>query len=294
MSPTYTSHTNIHTHTPQLHQPTPSLHLTHTLQRALTLDLSQHSLPHSAVQPHALTHSLLPSAHLQSQPVATLSHAHQPTLATQPTYPWLLDSSDMQPQRIHYVGLPNPMPGGHNVHLAYEPQDLFTLPPQHQVPPTSLTPARTLIEMHPPLPTPIIDCGRPICTPVAHTSSFTSSVTPIHIDVAPHTVSDSVYTPQCTAVTTAEPVVKYTAIVTQTESVCSKNAPINLVTPASVQLSTNTASTSTTTSQVATPTFPPVVVKPSMVHHLGKPIKNILKGFVQLMVGPHSRKKLRT
>jgi len=270
MSPTYTSHTNIHT--PQLHQPTPSLQPTPTLHRAQTLDLSQHQLPCSAVQPHAFTHSLLLSPHLQSHPVATLSHSHQPTLATQPTYPWLLDSSDMQPQRIQYAGLPIPMPAGHNVHLTYESQDPFTLPLQHQVPPTSLTPARTLIEMHPPLPTPIIECGRPICTPVAHTS-FTCSAPPTLTDITPYTVSDTVRTPHYTAVpnvtvtqlastdTTQAPAAKYTAIVTQTENVCSKNAPINSVPPTSVQLGANTASTSTTTSPVATPTIPSVVVK---------------------------------
>ena len=48
---------------------------------------------------------------------------------------------------------------------------------------------------------------------------------------------------------------------TQTENVCSKNAPVTSVTPASVQLSTNTANIGTTTTPVATPTFPPVVVK---------------------------------
>ena len=68
------------------------------------------------------------------------------------------------------------------MHLAYEPPDPFTPQPQHQVPPTSHTPARTLIEMHSPLPTPLIqlqppdklhliECGRPICTPAVYTSS---------------------------------------------------------------------------------------------------------------------------
>ena len=65
----------------------------------------------------------------------------------------------MQPQRVHYAGPPIPMPGGHNVHLAS--QDPFTLPFQHQAPPTSHTPTRTLIEMHPPRPTPLIQLQPP-------------------------------------------------------------------------------------------------------------------------------------
>jgi len=83
-------------------------------------------------------------------------------------------------------------------------------------------------------------------------------------------VSDIVRTPNYTAIpnvtvtqlgssdVTQATAAKHTAHGTRTENVCSNNAP---VTPASVQLSTNTANTSTTTSQVATPTFPPVVVK---------------------------------
>ena len=242
-SPTYTSHANIHT--PQLHQPTPSLYQTPALSKEQTLDLSQYQLPHSDVHPHTLTHSWLPSS------AATLSHS-QTIPATQATYPWLINSSDMRPQRIQYVGPPIAMPAGHNVHLAYDPQDPFTL--QHQVPPTSHTPARTLIEMHPPLPTPIIECGRPICTPVAYTSSFT--------DVTPHTASDTVCTTNHIAIpndVTQPTTAKHTTHVTLTENVCSTNAPVMSVTPASVQLSTNTANMSTTTSQVATPT--PVVVK---------------------------------
>ena len=165
----------------------------------------------------------------------------------------------MQPQRIQYVGPPIPMLAGHNVHLAYEHQDPFTL--QHQVPPTSHTSARTLIEMHPPLPTPIIECGRPICTPVAYTSSFT--------DVTPHTASGTVCTtnhvtiPNVTITQLASSDVmqtkaaKHTAMATQTPNVCSTNAPVISITPASVQPSTSIANTSVTTSRVATP----IVVK---------------------------------
>ena len=82
MSPTYTSHTNIHT--PQLHQPTLSLHQTPPLSKEQTLDLSQYQLPHSDVHPHTFTHSLLPSSHLQPHSAAALSHS-QTIPATQPT-----------------------------------------------------------------------------------------------------------------------------------------------------------------------------------------------------------------
>ena len=159
----------------------------------------------------------------------------------------------MQPQRIHYAGPPIPMPAGHNVHLAYELQDPFTLSLQHQVPPTSHTPTRTLIEMHPPRPTPLIqlqppqkphliECGRPICTPAVYTSSFTCSAPPTLTDVTPYIESGMDHTTRYTAVpnvtgtqlvasdvmqTTAA---KHTVIATQTENVCSKNAPVISVT----------------------------------------------------------------
>jgi len=167
------------------------------------------------------------------------------------------------------------------VHLAYEPPDPFTPQPQHQVPPTSHTPARTLIEMHSPLPTPLIqlqppdklhliECGRPICTPAAHTSSFTCNAPPTLTDATPYIASDTVCTTNYTAIpnvtvtqlasssVTQATAAKHIAHGTRTENVGSNNAP---VTQPSVQLSTNTANISTTTSQVATPTFPPVVVK---------------------------------
>ena len=99
MSPAYT-------HIPQLHQPTLNLHPTSTLNTA------QHQSQCLAAQPHTATQPLLPS-----------SHSHQPTPAT---YPWLLVSSDTQPQRIQYVGPPVPMPGGHSVHHTHETQDPFT------------------------------------------------------------------------------------------------------------------------------------------------------------------------
>jgi len=209
------------------------------------------------------------------------------------------------------------------VHLAYEPQDPFTLQPQPQVSPTSHTPATTLIEMCSPLPTPLIqlqpphkphliECGRPICTPAAHTSSFTCNATPTLTDVTPYIVSDIVRTPNYTAIpnvtvtqlgssdVTQVTGAKHTANMTHNEIACRKNAPVTSVTPVSVQPSTNTANTSTTTSQVATPTFPSVVVKqltqpkPFNGTTSWKPTKNIMKGFAQLMVGPHSKRKLRT
>jgi len=228
---------------------------THNLHPTSTLNTAQHQSQCVAAQPHTVTQPLLPISHS----VATLSHSHQPTPAT---YPWLLESSGTQPQRIQYVGPPVPMPGGHSVHYPLDTQDPFTFLSQPQGPSTSHTPARTLIEMHPPLPTPIIqlqpplqphliECGRPICTPIVQTSSFACNVTSTTADATPHTVSIPNYT--------ASPPV--TATVTQTPKVCSQTAPVTSITPTSVPLSTNTANTSTVTSQVATPTFPPVVVK---------------------------------
>ena len=116
------------------------------------------------------------------------------------------------------------MPGGHNVHHLLDTQDPFT----------SHTPVETLIEMHPPLPTPIIqlqqplqphliDCGRPICTPMVQTSSFACNVTSTNVDVTPHTGSIIHYT--------ASPPV--TATVTQTPKVCSQTAPVTSITPTS-------------------------------------------------------------
>ena len=210
MSPAYT-------HTPQLHQPTLNLHPTSTL------NTPQHQSQCLAAQPHTVTQPLLPSSHS----VATLSHSPA-------TYPWLLESSGMQPQRIQYVGPPVPMPGCHSVHHTQDTQDPFTFLSEPQDPSTLHTPARTLIEMHPPLPTPIIqlqpplqphliECGRPICTPIVQTSSFACNVTSTTADATPHTVSLPNYT--------ASPPV--TATVTQTHKVCSQAAPVTSITPAS-------------------------------------------------------------
>ena len=148
------------------------------------------------------------------------------------------------------------------MHHTYDTQDPFTFLSQPQGPSTSHTPAPTLIEMHPPLPTPIIqlqpplqphliECGRPICTPIVQTSSFACNVTSSTTDATPHTLSVTNYT--------ASPPV--TATVTQTHKACSQTAPVTSITQTSVPLSTTIANTSTVTSQVATPTFPPVVVK---------------------------------
>ena len=215
------------------------------------------------------------------------------------------------------------MSAGHSVHLAYEPQHRFTLQPQHQVPPTSHTPATTLIEMRPPLPTPLIQlqaphkphlikCGRPIRTPAAHTSLFTciSNTPPTLTDVTPCMTSYTVGTPFSTATSTVTvtqlgssdvtqaTAAKHTTNVTRTEIVCRNNTPVTSVTPASVLPSTNTANNSTTRPQVATSTLSSVVnshsQNPLMARRLGKPTKNIMRGFAQLMVGVHNKRKLRT
>ena len=100
MSPAYT-------HTPQLHQPTLDL------QPTTTLHTAQQQSQCVVTQPHTVTQPLLPTSHTLATPL----HSHQHTPAT---YPWLLESSDTQPQRIQYVGPPIPMPGGHSVHHTYD------------------------------------------------------------------------------------------------------------------------------------------------------------------------------
>ena len=263
------SHQHSHSHTTAIPAYTQHTHLTPTPNTAQTLHLSQRQLSHSTVQLHTVTHSLLPSSHLQSHSFSTLSHSHQPTPATQHTLPLLPNSSNMQPQLLQYAGPPIPMSAGHSVHLAYEPQHRFTLQPQHQVPPTSHTPATTLIEMCPPLPTPLIQlqaphkphlikCGRPIRTPAAHTSLFTciSNTPPTLTDVTPCMTSYTVGTPFSTATSTVTvtqlgssdvtqaTAAKHTTNVTRTEIVCRNNTPVTSVTPASVLPSTNTANNS--------------------------------------------------
>ena len=112
--------------------------------------------------------------------------------------------------------------------------------------------------MHPPLPTPIvqlqpplqprlIECGRPVCTPIVQPSSFAGNVTSTSTDVTPDTVSIPHYT--------ASPPV--TATVTQIHKVCSQTAPVTSTIPASVHPNTTTANTSTVTSQVPHPHFLP-------------------------------------
>ena len=93
-----------------------------------------------------------------------------------------------------------------------------------------------------------------------------------------------------------------TATVSQTHKACGQTAPVTSITPASVPLSNTIANTSTVTSQVATPTFPPVVVKqltqpkPFNGSTPWKTYKEYYERvkFAQLMVGSRRRRKLKT
>ena len=87
MSPAYT-----HTTQPLDLQPTTTLHTAQQQSQCVV------------TQPHTVTQPQLPTSHSLATPL----HSHQPIPAT---YPWLLESSGTQPQRIQYVGLPIPMPG---------------------------------------------------------------------------------------------------------------------------------------------------------------------------------------